>query len=321
LTATGVIATDARGAERWRHAFPADVATALSDQPQRWRVLDGPPPMVLFSTESRTRHADGGIEGGELTALDERGRVRHTFAFDDKVLFGGKHFAAPWAITNFAVEPSATPRIAVTGHHYVWDPGIVTILDPQWRRLGTFVHPGWIEEVRWLGRRQLLVGGYSNARGGGMVALLDPATLDGQSPEAAPSPHYCESCGTRPPVRMAIMPRTEVNLAAAAPFNRVILQVADDRLIARTIEIRSDQGVADAIYEFTPSLDLISATYSERYWDMHRALEAQGKIAHAAAACPERAGPAVIVTWDGVHGWQRQAIQRLLAPGAEPPAR
>lgn len=200
-------------------------------------------------------------------------------------------------------------QVAVTAHHYVWNPGLLTILDDQWRRQGTFVHPGWIEGVRWLGRQRLLINGFSNARNGGMIALLDSTALDGQGPEPSGSQHHCETCGTDLPLRMFVFPRTEINRITGSPFNRVLVQPVDDRFIVRTIENSSAGGDADALYEFTPSLDFIKASFSERYWDMHRALEAAGTITHSAAQCPDREGPRQIQMWEPPNGWQTMQIR------------
>ena len=42
-------------------------------------------------------------------------------------------------------------------------------------------------------------------------------------------------------------------------------------------------GLADAVealYEFSPSLELLSASFGDRYWEAHRALEAEGKLGY-----------------------------------------
>lgn len=309
VTATGVAAYDRRGAERWRHDFPSDRTTAIPGLEQAWAVMAGTRPQVLAATAASTRR-DGAIDGGALMAFSATGELLQTFTFDDEVAFADAAFTRPWGLTAFAVESAPPHRIAVAGHHYVWWPGIVTVLDAEWHRRGTFIHPGWIETVRWLSPTSLLIGGYSNARDGGMLAILHPDELEGQAPEEPRTQYYCETCGSKRPVRMITLPRTEVNRAAGAPFNRAVIQVSKSRVTARTVEVASEQGPADAIYEFTLGLDLIAATFSERYWDMHRALEVQGKLAHTAAACPERAGPNVVETWDRLHGWQRQTVQR-----------
>lgn len=308
----GVIALDGTGAPKWHYEFSGDHAHVLLNMDTALRVIHDRDPMILVATTQSTRRSDGLAGGGVLSWLDTAGRLRRSFAFDDAVTVRGQSFGAPWAMTSYAVEQGSGPRrIAVAAHHWTWEPSLVTILDENWIRRGTFVHAGWIEQVRWLSPDRLLVGGFSNARDGGTVALLDPARLDGQGPEPAGSPYHCADCGPPAPLRLVVMPRTEVNLAAAAPFNRTLIEVTPDRVLARTIEIpnHDNQGAADAIYEFSPALDLIGASFGERYWEAHRALEAEGKLDHPRERCPDRDGPRAVAVWEPATGWRTVSLR------------
>lgn len=308
ITSTGVIARNGAGVEQWRHGFPAAYKTVVL--PESVQITGGAHPGVYFATSHRGRQTDSQVEGGMLTLLDINGRPQRSFSFSDQVRIQGKSFGPPWALTAFAInEASGRRRVAVTAHHFVWDPSLVTILDEEWQRRGTFVHAGWIEGVRWLGPDRLLIAGFSNANDGGMIALLDPEALDGQGPEPAGSRHFCETCGTDTPLRMFVFPKTELNRATASRFNRVVVQTWDDRLVARTIEAQSTGGDADALYEFTSSLDFVSATFSERYWDVHRALEAEGRITHNREQCPDRDGPRQVQAWEPAAGWRTVQIR------------
>jgi hypothetical protein len=302
ITDAGVVARDAAGQEQWRYAFPATYKTSIPRDPVL--VAGGATPGVYFATGHRGRQVEDRIEGGALTLLGLDGRLQRSFSFDDTVTFQGTTFASPWAVTSFAVDEAATPnQVAVAAHHYTWDPGIVTVLDADWKRRGTFVHAGWIEVVRWVARDRLVIGGFSNAHDGGMVALLDSAALDGQGPEPAGTRHHCESCGSAGPLRMFIFPRSELNRVTASRFNRVLVTTGPAGVSARTIEVPADSGDADALYDFTPSLDLLSVRFSDRYWEQHRALEAQGKITHTREQCPERDGPRGVKLWTPSQGW------------------
>ena len=305
LTNAGAIARDSSGVELWRHRFPAEYKTAVFTD--AGTVGGGERAGVYVATSYRGRQPEGDqVESGVLTLLDLEGNPQRSFSFDDRVTFHGTAHEPPWALTAFDVhEAEGARRVAVAAHHYTWDPGLVTVLDDQWRRRGTFVHAGWIEGVRWLGADRLMIAGFSNAHDGGMIALLDAAALDGQGPEPAGSPHFCETCGTDRPLRMFVLPRTELNRVTTSPFNRVRVETfADGRLLARTIEIPSPAGDADAVYEFTPSLDLVRASFGERYWEMHRTLEAEGRIAHSREQCPDRDGPRSIQMWEPATGWR-----------------
>lgn len=308
VTSAGVIARDSAGVERWRHLFPVTLKTAVVGEPVV--ATRGPQPGVYFASSYSARQTNDQVESGTLTFLDLNGTPRQSFSFDDDVTFHGTSYGAPWLLSAFAVsEEGGTRRVAVAAHHYVWDPSVVTVLDERWQRRGTFVHAGWIEGVRWLGPDRLLIAGFSNAHDGATIALLDAAALDGQGPEPAGGPHFCESCGAGRPLRMFIFPRTELNRITTSRFNRaLILTSAGGPIFVHTIEMMSEpphQGDADAVYEFTnPSLDFVSARFSERYWEMHRALEADGTIGHTRDQCPDRDGPKGIQMWEPATGWR-----------------
>lgn len=305
LAGADVIARDNSGDELWRHRFPTMCAIpAFGTHAQ---FIGGTDPGVYIATSFCGDQGEDQIESGALTLLDVDGRRERSFSFADRLTFDGKQYGPPWALTAFSVnEAASTRRVAVAAHHYVWNPGLVTILDDQWNRRGTFVNAGWIEMVRWLGVNRLLVSGFSNAHDGGMIALLDADALDGQSPEPAGSDHFCESCSKKGPLRMYVFPRSELNRVTGSGFNRAILQTsAGENLLARTIEMRSDGADADVLYEFAvPSLDLMSARFSERYWEMHRLLEAEGKISHSREQCPDNGGPRQVLAWEPTTGWR-----------------
>jgi hypothetical protein len=172
----------------------------------------------------------------------------------------------------------------------MWSPSVVTVLDEQWRRTGTFLHDGWIETLGWAGPDRLVAGGFDQIRNGGLVALLDTTTME--------------------PIRMVVMPRTELNLVSASRFNRAVVEVVNGRVMVRTVEmpLELSQGAIDAIYEFSPSLELERASQSDRYWEMHRSLEMQGKLRHSQSECPDRAGPREVLVWEKATGWRTQPI-------------
>jgi hypothetical protein len=285
-----VVAFDAAGKERWRHVFPASWLTFPLDG--RAVVVTGERPAVYAATAHKVRASDELGGSGELLQFDLEGTQQRSFSFEDQVMFAGKPFGPPWALTGFAVdEREGRRRIAVAAHHYIWSPSLVTILDETWQRRGTFTHDGWIESVYWTGPDRLLIGGFSQERNGGMIAMLDAASLDDQRP-----------------IEMIAMPRSEVNKVAAAPFNRAIVQMLPDRILVRTVEVATPDQAAEAIYEFSPGLELTMASFSSNYWDTHRALELQGKLNHSRERCPYRDGPRSIEVWEPSTGWTTTAV-------------
>jgi len=290
ITSTrGVTALDGHGRELWHYSFPANTRTIYPGFANATLVVDGGDPSVYVVTSHRFRAPDDQPEGGELIALGPTGRVEHMFSFTDVVTVRGTPYGAPWELTSFAVTPAGTPpQIAVSAHHYTWSPSLITVLDKDWQRTGTFVNDGWIETLAWLAPERLALGGFLNERDAGLAIMLDTATMR--------------------PSRMATMPRSELNRVTASRFNRAVIQVVGDRVLVRTIEVPSETaiGAVDAIYEFTRDFEFVRASFSDRYWEMHRSLEMQGVLHHTQAQCPDRNGPREVFMWDPASGWHRQ---------------
>jgi len=274
-------------------------------------ILGGDRPEILAATAYSLTTGHEIARSGQLLSLTPRGALQRVFSFDDRLAFRAGEYGAPWGVTDYRVDESAgTRRVAIAAHHYTWWPGMVTVLDEEWRRLGTFVNAGWIERVHWLSRDRLLIAGFSEARDGGMIAALDVNALSGQSPVETGSQFYCAGCGDARPLRYVVMPRSELNRVTASRFNRALLQVSSDLLTVRTIEVPSsvEGQPADAIYEFSLSLGLVRASFSARYWDIHRALEIEGTLDHPRDQCPDRDGPRAIQIWEPPSGWTTLTI-------------
>lgn len=307
----GVTARAIDGRELWRHTFDPEWRHPLSEVSERLRVVGGHEPTVYFTTSQRERRSDGLAEGGQFTALTMGGRPRWVFAFDDTLTIGGKPYGPPWAVTAFAIHDGTDRRhVAVAAHHWTWGPSVVAVLDDTGKRLGSYVNDGWLEQLQFLSPDRLVVGGFSQSWNAGMVALVDPTRLDGQFPEKDPA-HQCQNCGANLPLRVVIMPRTEINLATHSRFNRAIVERIADRLIVRTVEVPPlGQGAADAIYEFSPGLELVNASYSLRYWEVHDQLFEEKKLDHDRAKCPDKDGPRQLHVWTPESGWTSPGVPR-----------
>jgi hypothetical protein len=319
VAATAIVATSTDGMERWRHPFgPGETAVGVAGQDHPGEIVDAHD--VLTAVSFITRSNDAVVRGGELLRFSMDGAVKSTFTFEDRPHFVSGPYGPPWAMTDYRVQGSgASLRVAVAAHHYEWWPSVVTVVDQTWKRRGTFVNAGWVERMHWVTPDRLVIAGFSNALDGGLIALLDANALDGQSPAPRGSAFDCTSCGPGGPLRYIVMPRSEVNRVTGSQFNRVVLIVKRDALVARTIEvpISSTGAAADALYEFTTSLDLVRASYSDRYWEVHRELEAAGKITHAREQCPERNGPREIRVWEPESGWARVPTGSSAAPSSQ----
>jgi hypothetical protein len=310
VTPTAVVAVGAGGTERWRYPFSQEEpAVALPRRGTPEWLTSGKNANVLVGTSHRLRMGDNVVSSGQLLWLTAAGHLERTFSFDDRLAFGGGEYGAPWLIADFRVGPKDASLVAVAARHLEWWPSVVTVLDGQGTRRGTFVNAGWIDGLQWVAPDRLIIGGFSNLRDGGMIALLDANALDGQSPAPEDSTFRCKGCGAGVPLRYVTLPRSELNRVTGSRFNRVTLEPAGGRVVARTLEAEfTEQEGVEALYEFSPSLDLVHASYSDQYWRMHKALEAQGKLTHTRAQCPDRDGPRQIDVWEPRTGWKTITI-------------
>jgi hypothetical protein len=306
VTETSIVARGDDGSEKWQYRQPDQKLIPVSNRHEQPGDVVGDGDLIV-GTSYTTRTIDGIPRGGELIRFTRDGRVRNTFAFDDRLQFGDGPYTGPWTITDYRALslPGGHFRVAVAAHHFEWWPSVITILDDRWQRSATFVNAGWVERVHWVAPDRLLIAGFSNDLDGGMAALLDTNALDGQSP-VHDQRFACATCGRAVPLRYVVFPRSEVNLASGARFNRAVMTVKQDGIVIRTIEKPADANAPDALYELSPSLELRRATYSDRYWEAHRELEAAGRITHTQSHCPDRNGPREIRVWEPETGWNTQ---------------
>jgi hypothetical protein len=307
LAREGLVAT-ANGREVWRYSFGGERTEIPMYRGTAVDRVSGPSASLVAATAWRIAPGEV-VHNGQLVQLSRGGALERAFAFDDVRAFGAATYDGPWGVTDFRLDAYArgdASRIAVAAHHHDWWPSLVTVLDGNWRRLGTFVNAGWAERVEWVAPDRLLIAGFFEPLDAGMVALLDARALDGQSPPAGDPKFRCTACGPGAPLRYVVFTRSDVNRASASPFNRASVDMRPGGVIAHTDEVPATPGVSavDAVYEFTPSLELTGATYSDRYWEIHRQLEAAGKLTHTRAQCPDRNGPREIAVWEPAGGWR-----------------
>jgi hypothetical protein len=304
-TQTEVHVADASGTSRSIHYFKPG-AQLISIAGARLEDLDRDGVQeVLLAVSNYTNQEARSIEGGEVLAMETTGGVRWRFAFDDAVSFASREFAGPWAFVDLQVRRSAAPSlVAVAAHDFVWWGALVAVLDNNGHRKGTFVNPGWIESVLWLESNRLAIGGFNNLRDEAVLALLDAEHLDGQAPGGAGTPYACTTCPPGSPLFYATFARSELNRVTASRFNRGRVSTLNDRILLTTSETGTEYSEVNAIYEFDRDLRLLTARYSDRYWDEHRRLELEGRISHTREACPDRDGPAAIHVWSGTE-WTR----------------
>jgi hypothetical protein len=288
-TVTGI---DAAGQQRWslriagaeRVVLSAPRGPVLAD-------LDGTGDEEIVASVTATDAQGHARE--TLYCFAQDGRVIWTRRLDDRLTFTSGSYGPPWITGDLrAVRMAGRTRIVWATHHHVWWPSIVVLLDEAGNAGTRFVHAGWITRVEGSADgRTVLAAGVSNRRDAAVLYALGVDSFGGALPEPDSSPYRCVGCAPARIERAWVFPRSEANRAAdQLSLNEAVEVAADGSVLVR---VRQQTGVpADAIFEFSPRLDLQRAAFSDLYWDWHRRLETSGTLRHAADACPERT-PAV----------------------------
>ena len=272
---------------------------------------DGRAEVLACTIESSAPHPIH--RSGEVHCFSSDGKSLWHYALGDTLLFGANEFGPPWATSCWIFNGvEARPRIAMAVHHYTWWPSVLVLLDGHGRVVGKYINSGWIQTLRWLERPSgavFMAGGMSNSRNAAMLAVLDPERISGSSPENSGSEYECKGCPAGKPIRYFVFPRSELNLLMISQYHPVVtLLPSENGFTAHTMEadaqLAGTTDYIDAVYEFALDLELKRASYSDRYWAVHRRLETEGKIKHSREACPDRDGPRLVRSWDPQNGWR-----------------
>jgi hypothetical protein len=311
-----LVGLDTAQRELWRTAIPEASSAAVSSAGVLLGDVNGD-----AKRDALVRIHVGGDHGTEtsdvLYCLSEAGKFRWKQRFDDRLMFRSGEYSAPWVTRDLLViERGRSKRIAVAAHHGIWWPGILTIFDGDGRVLHRFVNSGWITQLEVTrDGKYLLAAGVNNARDSAMLAVIDVDSPSGTSPEDAGSPFECLNCPAGRPARYFVLPRSELSRLVGGPLLKQTVDILPDGVIVLRVP-QDPNSATEAVYEFSPDLDLRRASLSDGYWDWHRRLEAQHTLAHADRSCPERGGLAV-TSWEPARGWRTWTAP--LSANAQPP--
>ena len=303
-----LLALDSAGRAQWTHRPAAEIGPPE----MRWTHVDDldgdgrvdPLASVEVRRTATTQH------GGELLAFTEGGDLRWSLAPSDRLRFGDGEYGPPWPAKDLVVYRSqGAARLAWSVHHFTWFPGMLITLDADGNRLGTFVNSGWIRTaVPSLDERTLMVTGTNNGRQTSFVAILDAAAPSGHSPEPPGSPTECLSCPDGDPLAYYLLPRTDVSQHHPFPGDGPTVVTFD----TGSWQVHSLEGegpnIASIIYEFGADGALQGARPADSFWEWHKRLEGEGRIAHSAADCPHRNGLEV-QRWTRAAGWETLQVQ------------
>lgn len=304
IDTAGVTVSNRAGVPEVVHSFDRSLLTRLVDRAPgaiTVRLQPDDTAAIVFGAAFFENAVSKQTVSGEVSAITLDGRPLWRVRPEYSLRFRKDTFDGAWAVADWRLAPGAGPtRVAMTSHHWMWWASPIAIVNHDGSVGEPFVNAGWVESIAWLDEQKLVIGGFNNHRDAAVVALLDTAHMNGQTPGTAGTEYECLSCGTDAPLFYATLPRSELNRVTGSRFNRAAVEVQGDRIIVTTIEIPAEAEPAAAIYEFSRDMQLRNRSYSVSYWDWHRRLEAEGRLRHNRQSCPERDGPTRIHVWDPV---------------------
>lgn len=246
----------------------------------------------------------------EMECFTGSGAMVWHFRLDESYSCQGANFGPPWHARTWGIFRSGREtRLAVALHHDKWWPSVIVTLDSKGHVLERFFNAGWITYLQGFENsrgRYLVAGGTSNSQDAAIMAVLDADAVGGSSPEESGSRYDCASGFAGQPLKYYVFPRTELNKVTGAERNWTDLDITGGQLFARTRE-NSSAGhfsALEVLYGFSDTFELTSATFGDRYWDVHAELEKAGVLKHSKAQCPDRFGPRLVRMWDFENGWK-----------------
>ena len=224
-------------------------------------------------------------------------------------------FYGPWYVYDVATGMTAGgPRTWIAYSHHIWWPAFVLEVAPNGAATVRYVQPGRIYSLTYWATRQgplLMAGGALNEAGRASVALMNldhpPARWKGPAGPAL----ECPNCPRADPSAMLLLPNSDVTTALARPSGWVMRA----RLKESSVELSVNDGFGTgSLVRMNDDLQVTTAARSDRYWQVHRAMEEEGRISHRPEECPDHARPLEIRQWTPTRGWSTTLVPLRALP-------
>ena len=290
------------GRRVWSHDFT--VPARFAPVPQQYQIddVDGDGRADAVAAV----HLYGGPrDTAQLLCFTADGALRWQQTVEQSVSYGSETYSGPWGSGPVIVQHATRgTRVVWATHHYTWWPAVVALLGDNGDVRARFMHPGWITAMQPLPADRIVIAGLNNEFDSDIVAVLDEGSWPGAPPPGQQAEFACRDCPEGRPLRYFVVPRTELNALAGTPRLQAHIHAIDRGVTLRTYQNGNDPGGGELILEFAADMTPQRARMSDTYWTWHRQMERDGRVHHAANACPDRRG-VELREWQRGRGWSR----------------
>jgi hypothetical protein len=272
-----------------------------------WLGTGDPDALIFVGVSEAVAEASAFIRH-DVYCFSSDGTLRWTYTPDAKWTFAGREFAGPWRNYGWHVLTGPRPRLGVSFIDHTWWPSFVVAFSRDGPELPIFVNAGHVSSLAGVEVRDgayVLAGGVNNEYQSAILAVLDEQGAAARSPQSGGSPFDCENCPNGGPHKYFVFPRSDINIAARAPYSYAEPGLTKGGAHGLEVSVRERmEGNPRAIYRFSPDLVPESVAMSDIYWRIHAELSEAGKLDHRAEDCPSRIDGVTVRMWEPDTGWK-----------------
>ncbi|MGO9229725.1 MAG: hypothetical protein ACLQKA_11035 [Bryobacteraceae bacterium] len=317
LTGSLLTALDGLGNPIWTHRFADNLReTANADLAWRVQVIDlegNGRPGVLAVCTYVPQAAAPQVTMDELSYFAPDGRVKWILPCRPNLLdFEGRQFEPAWWCSCLIALPSAKQKTLWAGINHGWRwPGCVLHVDANGAASVQFANAGHVDTLCRVTRPDgefVAIAGENNAFDRSFAAVLGASDSASCSPAGGAARCHFANAPAGTPRDYMLFPTTEMIAAEDAPYGyaRRVYQTNDGGFLVWASAAESSD--AYLIYEFSAATEPKSVMPSGSCPAVHRRLEAEGKLHHTWAACPEIGAPLTIRHYRRGNGWEDQKV-------------
>jgi len=334
LAGDRLTAWDAKGRVAWEYVLPepAEIQPVQGSEAIAFQDLAGDGHRELLVLANRLPSTPAAASSPSLNAVlfkqtvlycfSDRGKLQWTYSPDAvKLPFNGRVFEGPWRALAMLFTPREQGKyIWISFVHNTWWPDFVMRIDARGGATMAYLNSGSLASLAYVRNTSggyVIAAGTNNGYGSAVVAILgenDPPTV---SPQVSGTPYGYDRWAGGPYMYFVLPPSELFRMSGEAFHVGAAVQVSGDRIQVQTNESKDPSGSAPFLlgfYEFSQDFKLLSASFSDTYWTLHRRLELEGKIHHTAEQCPDRNIAGRVRLWLTNRGWTTPEAPTVQAP-------